>query len=239
MPRPAGGGGSTRTGRSLAGCNISPMFIGHFALGFAAKPAVPRVSLAALLLAALFADVLWPCSCSPVSRQVRIAPGNTAFTPLEFVSYPWSHSLACSSCGGPASVGSPIGSSSEDDVSFVVLALLVVSHWVLDWVTHAPDMPLYPGGPRLGLALWNSMPGDDGCGNAHVCRRALPLHPHHPGDRSHRPLGICVDGGHARSVIYLLDSLSRHTAPVGKRDLHRRPRRRRDLHVVGVVDGQA
>ena len=42
--------------------------------------------------------------------------------------------------------------------TFVVLAVLVVSHWVLDWVTHAPDMPLYPGGPKEGLALWNSVP---------------------------------------------------------------------------------
>ncbi|MEQ1728262.1 MAG: hypothetical protein ABL982_07755, partial [Vicinamibacterales bacterium] len=42
--------------------------------------------------------------------------------------------------------------------SFVALAALVVSHWVLDWISHAPDMPLYPGGPTYGLALWNSRP---------------------------------------------------------------------------------
>jgi hypothetical protein len=36
----------------------------------------------------------------------------------------------------------------------------VVSHWVLDFVTHRPDMPLFPGGgPKLGLGLWNSIPG--------------------------------------------------------------------------------
>ena len=35
----------------------------------------------------------------------------------------------------------------------------VVSHWVLDWVTHRPDMPIYPGGPRYGLGLWNSIAG--------------------------------------------------------------------------------
>ena len=40
----------------------------------------------------------------------------------------------------------------------VVLALLAVSHWLLDFVTHRPDMPLWPGGPRLGLGLWNSVP---------------------------------------------------------------------------------
>jgi hypothetical protein len=31
----------------------------------------------------------------------------------------------------------------------------VLSHWVLDWLVHLPDMPLVPGGgPKLGLALW-------------------------------------------------------------------------------------
>jgi hypothetical protein len=39
-----------------------------------------------------------------------------------------------------------------------ILAALVVSHWVLDVITHRPDMPLYPGGPKYGLGLWNSLP---------------------------------------------------------------------------------
>ncbi|MEQ1729792.1 MAG: hypothetical protein ABL982_15580, partial [Vicinamibacterales bacterium] len=69
------------------------MFIGHFAVGFAAKRAVPRVSLAVLMLAALFADVLWPVLVLLGVEQVRIVPGYTVVTPLEFVSYPWSHSL--------------------------------------------------------------------------------------------------------------------------------------------------
>jgi hypothetical protein len=134
------------------------MFIGHFALGFAAKPVVPRVSLAPLLLAALFADVLWPVLVLAGIEQVRIAPGNTAFTPLEFISYPWSHSLAMLVVWG-ACVGGAYRGIFGGRRTFVVLGALVVSHWVLDWITHAPDMPLYPGGPKYGLTLWNSVPG--------------------------------------------------------------------------------
>lgn len=134
------------------------MFIGHFALGFAAKRAVPRVSLAALMLAALFADVLWPVLVLVGVEEVRIAPGHTVFTPLEFVSYPWSHSLLLLAAWGVV-VGAAYRGIFGGRRSFVVLAALVVSHWVLDWVTHAPDMPLYPGGPEYGLALWNSRPG--------------------------------------------------------------------------------
>ena len=134
------------------------MFIGHFALGFAAKPVVPRVSLAMLLAAALFADILWPVLVLAGVETVRIAPGNTAFTPLEFVNYPWSHSLLLLVAWG-AVLGGAYRGIFGGRRTFVVLTALVVSHWVLDWITHAPDMPLYPGGPKLGLALWNSVPG--------------------------------------------------------------------------------
>ena len=134
------------------------MFIGHFALGFAAKRAVPRVSLAVLMLAALFADVLWPVLVLLDVEQVRIVPGYTVVTPLEFVSYPWSHSLLLL-VGWGVLIGAAYRGIFGGRRSFVVLAALVVSHWGLDWISHAPDMPLYPGGPRYGLVLWNSRPG--------------------------------------------------------------------------------
>src|SRR4026208_2584041 len=69
------------------------MFIGHFALGLAAKPQTPRVSLAMLFAAAPLAALGWPVLVAAGVEQVRIDPGNTAFTPLDFVSYPYSHSL--------------------------------------------------------------------------------------------------------------------------------------------------
>ena len=41
-----------------------------------------------------------------------------------------------------------------------LLGALVFSHWVLDWVSHLPDLPLYPGGSTVtGLGLWRSVPG--------------------------------------------------------------------------------
>jgi hypothetical protein len=69
------------------------MFIGHFAVGFAAKRVAPRLSLAALFAAVALADVIWPVLVGLGIEQVRIDPGNTAFTPLDFISYPYSHSL--------------------------------------------------------------------------------------------------------------------------------------------------
>ena len=133
------------------------MFVGHFAAGFAAKRAAPRVSLGVLFLAAQFADVLWPIFVATGLETVRIAPGITAVTPLDFVSYPYSHSLVALAIWAIA-LGTASWWALGGGRTFVVVAALVISHWVLDFVSHRPDMPIYPGGPTYGLSLWNSLP---------------------------------------------------------------------------------
>jgi hypothetical protein len=133
------------------------MFLGHLALGLAAKRAAPRVSLAMLFTAAQFADILWPVLLALGIEQVRIAPGFTAFTPFDFISYPYSHSLALLAVWGVA-LGAASRWATGRRGAVAVVAALVVSHWLLDYVTHIRDMPLYPGGPKYGLGLWNSIP---------------------------------------------------------------------------------
>ena len=132
------------------------MFIGHFALGFAAKRVAPRLSLAALFAAVALADIIWPFLVALGIEQVRIDPGNTAFTPLDFVSYPYSHSLVFLSLWGIL-FGLICAGTVHDRRAVPIAAALVISHWVLDWITHRPDMPLYPGSIKLGLGLWNSV----------------------------------------------------------------------------------
>ncbi len=87
-----------------------------------------------------------------------IDPGNTVFTPLDFESYPWSHSLLMVVIWG-ALLGLVAGRRLQDAWAGRVVGALVVSHWVLDWVTHRPDLPLWPSGPVTGLGLWNSLAG--------------------------------------------------------------------------------
>ena len=127
------------------------------AVGFAVKRATPRVNLATLFAAAELPDLIWPVLVATGVERVEIAPGITAFTPLDFVSYPWSHSLIMVVIWGVLlAVAHYL--RSRNGLAAGVLAMLVVSHWFLDYVSHRPDMPLYPGGPRFGLGLWNSVP---------------------------------------------------------------------------------
>ena len=112
-----------------------------------------------LFAAVAWADLVWPVLLATGIEQVRIDPGNTAVTPLDFVSYPYSHSLLMLVLWGAVLGFVYRATTGQNGSTFAVLALLVVSHWVLDFLTHRPDMPLYPGGPKLGLGLWNSVTG--------------------------------------------------------------------------------
>jgi len=132
------------------------VFLGHFALGFAVKRATPRVNLATLFAAAQLPDLLWPVFVALGIERVQIAPGDTAFTPLAFVSYPWSHSLVLVAMWGAAFAVAHF-LRSRNAVAAVVLLLLALSHWLLDYLTHRPDLPLYPGSAVYGLGLWNSV----------------------------------------------------------------------------------
>lgn len=134
------------------------MFVGHLAAALAAKRIEPDVPLAAGVGAAFALDLVWPVLLLLGVETVRVDPGNTAFTNLAFDSYPWTHSL------GMVLVWSVVGAG-LGRMAFRswraggVVGLLVLSHWVLDWVTHRPDLPLWPNGPLAGLGLWNSIPG--------------------------------------------------------------------------------
>jgi len=133
------------------------VFLGHFGTSLAAKKIVSRPSLGTLFMAGQFIDLLWPLFLLLGIERVEIDPGNTAFTPLDFVSYPISHSFV-----GVLIWAGLFGGAyfllRKDARSSVLLGGLVLSHWVLDLVVHRPDLPLLPGvATKVGLGLWNSV----------------------------------------------------------------------------------
>lgn len=134
------------------------MFLGHFAAGLAAKKVTPYTSLGTLLLSAQLLDLIWPTLLLLGTERVRIAPGDTAVTPLAFVSYPWSHSLAMAAVWALLFSGLYLLIRRYPRGAIVTLSL-VLSHWVFDLITHRADLPLVPfGGPVVGLGLWHSLP---------------------------------------------------------------------------------
>lgn len=132
------------------------MFIGHFGVGFGAKKIDTKPSLGTLFFAAQFIDLLWPILLLLGIEEVKIDPGNTVFTPLNFVYYPFTHSLAGVLFWGIV-VGAGYYLIKKNSKTALLLGALVVSHWVLDLLVHAPDLPIVPGlDVKIGLGLWNS-----------------------------------------------------------------------------------
>lgn len=132
------------------------MFVGHFAVGFAAKRAAPKVSLGTLILAAAFSDVLWILFYSAGIEQVVIQPGIMVANSLNLVYIPFSHSLLMDAVWGGLFAGIYFLMRRDARGAWILFAA-VLSHWILDVATHRPDMPLAPGlDARFGLGLWNS-----------------------------------------------------------------------------------
>jgi hypothetical protein len=135
------------------------MFIGHYGVALASKRAAPKTSLGILFLSAQLTDLLWPLFLLIGIEHVRIEPGNTAITPLDFYDYPFSHSF----------VGSVVWSLALGILYFAfrryargawIVGLCVFSHWILDAIVHRHDLPLIPGiNIYMGFGLWNSMVG--------------------------------------------------------------------------------
>ena len=147
---------SSSIGKNCMGitCTVSPMFIGHDAVGFAAKKFAPRTNLGWLIAAPLLLDLLWPVFLLLGIEHVTIRRGITRMSPFDFTDYPWSHSLLMSIVWGVLFAGA-YAIFTRYMRGAIAIFLGVVSHWLFDWFTHRPDLPLYPGGPKAGLGLWN------------------------------------------------------------------------------------
>lgn len=134
------------------------MFIGHFAVGFASRRWAPRTPLVLLLLAPLFADVLFPLFVLAGIETARLVANPNPFLVIQLDHIPWSHSLLMDVVWA-ALLGGIAARGPDGRRAFSVVAAGVLSHWLLDWITHRPDMPLWPGSGTHGLMLWRSVAG--------------------------------------------------------------------------------
>jgi hypothetical protein len=134
------------------------MFIGHFGIGFGSKALARGTSLGTLLAAALLIDLLFPVLALLGVESIRPAPGATAVMQIEFPNYPISHSLLTSTLWATLFAATYWLVRRAGRAALVVWAA-AMSHWLLDALTHVPDLPLAPGGRMVGLGLWRSLEG--------------------------------------------------------------------------------
>jgi hypothetical protein len=130
------------------------MGVGHLAVGFAAKRWAPRTSLAWLMLAPVLVDLFWSVFVLLGIERAHIDTGIAGAIPIDLEYMPYSHSLIAVLAWGAAFAGLYYALQRDAHVA-AILFVGVFSHWLLDWISHRPDMALLPGGARFGLALWD------------------------------------------------------------------------------------
>jgi membrane-bound metal-dependent hydrolase YbcI (DUF457 family) len=135
------------------------MLIGHFAVGLAAKRVAPRVSVGTLMLAAIIVDLLFWSFVLAGIEHVRVQPGITVTNALDLYDIPLSHSLLMDALWAGL-LGVAYFLRHRSPRGAWVLVIVVLSHWLLDFVSHRPDMPIAPGvHAYLGLGLYDSRLG--------------------------------------------------------------------------------
>jgi hypothetical protein len=97
-------------------------------------------------------------------EQARVVPGFTRVTPLEFISYPLTHSLVSAAAWALLAAGIMYSWPTRDTsrhhwLKSLVVGVAVASHWFLDLIVHLPDLPLLGNdSTKVGLGLWRSLP---------------------------------------------------------------------------------
>lgn len=132
------------------------MFIGHFAPAFVAAAVSPeRPRLGLMFVAAQLVDwAFFIFSIVGVEHMRIVDPPASAMSPIDFHHMPYTHSLIGTAIFAAAFLG--VVAVLRRDLKLGLLAgLVVLSHWLMDWLVHVPDLTLDGTPPKLGLGLWD------------------------------------------------------------------------------------
>ncbi len=131
------------------------MFVGHYGVSFVAKKAEPAIPLWVLFIAVQLLDVLWAPFVLLGIEKVRIVPGFTASNPLDLYYMPYTHSLVAAIGWSVVAFLLYRAVRPAPARAAAIVGLAVFSHWVLDFLVHRPDLPLYDNTAKVGLGLGN------------------------------------------------------------------------------------
>lgn len=130
------------------------MFIGHYSAAFVAATHPKAPPLPVLVAAAQFVDILFFLFVLLGVENMGIKPGLTVMNPMDLYDMPITHSLLGSVALGAVFAGFVYFTRYMAPAAFIAGAV-VVSHWFLDLLVHAPDLTIAGQPPKLGLGLWN------------------------------------------------------------------------------------
>ena len=133
------------------------MFVGHYAASLALKRFEKRASLGVLFLAVQLVDIVFfPLVLLGIER-LNIVENFTQSTHFELEYMPFTHSLVAFLIWAGLAYAFFRWVVVKSNSVAIVVALAVMSHWLLDVVVHTPDMPLWSDASlKLGLGLWNN-----------------------------------------------------------------------------------
>jgi hypothetical protein len=130
------------------------MFVGHYAAAFAAKAVEPKAPMWTLAAGCQLIDFGWAAFIMTGIEHANSDPSLPG-SPYILYDMPWTHSL-------PAALAWSVGAAllvklllRSNIGASALVGLVVFSHWILDFIVHRPDLLLYPGGEKVGLAFWN------------------------------------------------------------------------------------
>lgn len=131
------------------------MFIGHFAPAFIAAAVSPdRPRLGTMFVAAQLIDWGFFALALVGVENMRIDPTASVMVPFDLYDMPYTHSLIGAAVWAAACLG--VVAIHQRNLAVGMLAgMVVLSHWLLDWVVHVPDLTFDGTPPKFGLGLWN------------------------------------------------------------------------------------
>jgi len=133
------------------------MFVGHYGVAFAAKSERNKIPLWVLFIAVQFLDYIWATLVLLEIEKLRVIKGFTAGSMLDSYFHPYSHSLitAIAWSGVAALVYKRVWHAKASNTAALILGVAVFSHWILDFIAHPRDLPIYDNEWKVGLGMWD------------------------------------------------------------------------------------
>ena len=136
------------------------MFVGHYAVSFAARTTSVPLPLWVWFVAVQWLDVVFMTLVLFGVEKVRLTEGFTESNDLDLYYMPFTHGLVGALVLSVvfAAIVAVVFPAGRRPLAFWLVALASFSHWLLDLVMHTPDLPLLgDDSTKVGLGLWENV----------------------------------------------------------------------------------